>query len=84
MLGVLGLTLAMIGSGVWSVDAVLYGRQHIAFSPALAFDASEVVVQNRWFQLVLCPTIAWFGRWRDQSTISIGKREVSRIHFEDK
>ena len=31
VLGVLGLTLAMIGPGAWSVDALLYGRKHIAF-----------------------------------------------------
>ena len=31
MLGVLGLTLAMIGPGAWSLDARLYGRKHIAF-----------------------------------------------------
>jgi hypothetical protein len=30
-LGVLALTLAMIGPGAWSVDALLYGRKHIAF-----------------------------------------------------
>jgi hypothetical protein len=30
-LGVMGLTLAMIGPGAWSVDALLYGRKHIAF-----------------------------------------------------
>jgi uncharacterized membrane protein YphA (DoxX/SURF4 family) len=29
-LAVLGLTLAMIGPGAWSVDALLYGRKHIA------------------------------------------------------
>jgi putative oxidoreductase len=29
-LGVLGLTLAMIGPGAWSVDARLYGRKRIA------------------------------------------------------
>jgi putative oxidoreductase len=29
-LAVLGLTLAMIGPGTWSVDALLYGRKHIA------------------------------------------------------
>ena len=28
-LGVLGLTLALIGPGEWSVDARLYGRKHI-------------------------------------------------------
>ena len=31
VLGVLGLTLAMIGPGAWSLDAKLYGRKHIAF-----------------------------------------------------
>ena len=31
VLGVLGLTFAMIGPGAWSVDALLYGRKHIAF-----------------------------------------------------
>jgi len=31
VLGVLGLTLALIGPGAWSVDALLYGRKHIAF-----------------------------------------------------
>jgi putative oxidoreductase len=31
-LAVLGLTLAMIGPGTWSVDALLYGRKHIAIS----------------------------------------------------
>lgn len=30
-LAVLGSTLAMIGPGSWSVDALLYGRKHIAF-----------------------------------------------------
>jgi hypothetical protein len=30
VLAVLGLTLAMIGPGTWSVDALLYGRKHIA------------------------------------------------------
>lgn len=30
-LAVLGSTLAMIGPGRWSVDAILYGRKHIAF-----------------------------------------------------
>lgn len=30
-LGVLGLTLAMIGPGAWSMDARLFGRRHIAF-----------------------------------------------------
>ena len=30
-LAVLGLTLAMIGPGAWSVDARLFGRRHIAF-----------------------------------------------------
>ena len=29
-LAVLGLTLAMIGPGKWSLDALLYGRKHIA------------------------------------------------------
>ena len=29
-LAVLGLTLAMIGPGTWSVDALLYGRKYIA------------------------------------------------------
>jgi putative oxidoreductase len=29
-LAVLGLTLAMIGPGTWSVDALLYGRKRIA------------------------------------------------------
>ena len=29
-LAVLGTTLAMIGPGTWSVDALLYGRKHIA------------------------------------------------------
>jgi uncharacterized membrane protein YphA (DoxX/SURF4 family) len=28
-LAVLGLTLALIGPGEWSVDARLYGRKHI-------------------------------------------------------
>src|SRR5262249_51389837 len=31
VVGVVGLTLAMIGPGAWSVDALLYGRNHIAF-----------------------------------------------------
>lgn len=31
-LAVLGSTLAMIGPGTWSVDALLYGRKHIALS----------------------------------------------------
>ena len=31
VLALLGLTLAMIGPGAWSVDARLYGRKHIAF-----------------------------------------------------
>ena len=31
VLALLGLTLAMIGPGAWSVDALLYGRNHIAF-----------------------------------------------------
>jgi putative oxidoreductase len=30
-LAVLSSTLAMIGPGTWSVDAILYGRKHIAF-----------------------------------------------------
>jgi hypothetical protein len=30
VLAILGLTLAMIGPGTWSVDALLYGRKHIA------------------------------------------------------
>lgn len=30
-LAVLGLTLAMIGPGTWSVDALRYGRKRIAF-----------------------------------------------------
>jgi putative oxidoreductase len=30
VLAVLGLTLAMIGPGTWPVDALLYGRKHIA------------------------------------------------------
>lgn len=30
-LAVLGLTLAMIGPGAWSVDGRLFGRRHIAF-----------------------------------------------------
>jgi hypothetical protein len=30
-LAVLGSTLAMIGPGTWSLDALLYGRKHIAF-----------------------------------------------------
>jgi putative oxidoreductase len=30
VLAVLGLTLAMIGPGAWSVDALLYGRKYIA------------------------------------------------------
>lgn len=30
-LAVLGLALAMIGPGAWSVDARLFGRRHIAF-----------------------------------------------------
>jgi putative oxidoreductase len=30
VLAVLTLTLAMIGPGTWSVDALLYGRKHIA------------------------------------------------------
>ena len=30
-LGVLGLTLAMIGPGAWSIDARLFGRRRIAF-----------------------------------------------------
>jgi hypothetical protein len=29
-LAVLGSTLAMIGPGTWSVDALRYGRKHIA------------------------------------------------------
>jgi uncharacterized membrane protein YphA (DoxX/SURF4 family) len=29
MLACLGATLAMIGPGVWSIDAQLYGRKHI-------------------------------------------------------
>jgi len=29
VLAVLALTLAMIGPGTWSVDALLYGRKHI-------------------------------------------------------
>jgi len=29
MLGSLGVTVAMIGPGVWSIDAKLYGRKHI-------------------------------------------------------
>jgi hypothetical protein len=29
MLAALGATLAMIGPGVWSIDARLYGRKHI-------------------------------------------------------
>jgi putative oxidoreductase len=31
VLAVLGLTLAMIGPGTWSVDALLYGRRRITF-----------------------------------------------------
>jgi len=30
LLAVLGLTLALIGPGEWSVDARLYGRKHLA------------------------------------------------------
>ena len=30
-LAILSSTLAMIGPGTWSVDAILYGRKHIAF-----------------------------------------------------
>jgi putative oxidoreductase len=29
ILGILGVTLAMIGPGAWSVDARLFGRKHI-------------------------------------------------------
>ncbi len=29
VLAILGATLAMIGPGAWSVDAMLYGRKHI-------------------------------------------------------
>jgi putative oxidoreductase len=29
VLGSLGLTVAMIGPGMWSVDAQLYGRKHL-------------------------------------------------------
>ena len=32
MLATLGAALAMIGPGVWSVDAQLYGRKHIKLS----------------------------------------------------
>jgi hypothetical protein len=31
VLALLALTLAMIGPGAWSVDALLYGRKHIEF-----------------------------------------------------
>lgn len=31
VLAVLGMTLAMIGPGAWSVDARLFGRRHFAF-----------------------------------------------------
>jgi hypothetical protein len=31
VLAVLGLALAMIGPGAWSVDARLFGRKHIAY-----------------------------------------------------
>jgi len=32
MLATLGITLAMIGPGAWSIDARLFGRKHIEIS----------------------------------------------------
>ena len=32
MLATLGITLAMIGPGAWSIDACLFGRKHIEIS----------------------------------------------------
>ena len=32
MLATLGITLAMIGPGAWSIDALLFGRKHIEIS----------------------------------------------------
>lgn len=36
MLATLGITVAMIGPGAWSIDAQLYGRKHIESSSAVA------------------------------------------------
>jgi putative oxidoreductase len=35
LLATLGVTLAMIGPGAWSVDARLFGRKHITSTPNL-------------------------------------------------
>lgn len=36
MLASLGITVAMIGPGAWSIDAELYGRKHIEASSTLS------------------------------------------------
>ncbi len=36
MLASLGITVAMIGPGAWSIDAQLYGRKHIEASSTLS------------------------------------------------
>jgi hypothetical protein len=45
VLAILGVTVAMIGPGIWSVDARLYGRKHLEDPRRLVVDRARVLEQ---------------------------------------